>query len=193
MPKVFLCFLTLCIISVVLLYFGSEKITINNDSWLDEDNPLEQQERFTEKTFKLLHGISIAVIQDKPLGEISNLLEKVKAVKKKFTDNTHLKKFIKEIQTPFDLTQTFTNKNSQLVIKNSFEIAKSEKIPLSQILSLNRSNPYTSIFFSENKKVFFFKILTYNKLTFEEQKIFFREIFKIVETDTFFKKKLYYG
>lgn len=159
MPKVFLCFLTLCIISVVLLYFGSEKITINNDSWLDEDNPLEQQERFTEKTFKLLHGISIAVIQDKPLGEISNLLEKVKAVKKKFTDNTHLKKFIKEIQTPFDLTQTFTNKNSQLVIKNSFEIAKSEKIPLSQILSLNRSNPYTSIFFSENKKVFFSKYL----------------------------------
>ena len=181
MSRLYIAFGLIIALSSLLLFLSSNSLIINNDSWLDEKDPLHLKEKFTENTFKLHPSLSIGVTLNNPLEKEVNLLNKVKKLKKKLTENAILKKYIKEVKTPFDLTQIFTNKQKQLVIKNSFELIKTKELSLKKILSLNQKNPYSSVFLSKDNTSFFFKILTYKDLTFKEEQKFFKEIFAIIK------------
>ena len=188
MKKVYPLFFIFIALSFFLLKTAVSSLIIDNDSWLAKDNPVQIEEDFSKDTFKIYDENSIAITFDQKLAHQPKLLTKIQSLKNSLENNPSIKKYLQEIQTPFDLTQTFTNSSKQLVLKDSFQLEKDEKLSLAKILSLNKINPYSSVFLGKDQKSLSFKISTAEKLNFKQQKEYFQNIITTLEKTPFIKK-----
>ena len=170
-------FFLICFLFALSFLFlsGVGGTNIENSTWLDKNHPLEQQRAFTTKTFGLSENF-LLIFKDKNLFSIE-ILKGLQAFEKEILANKEIKKLIKKIESPLNISLVYSTQDDQVIIKNSYHLFEKNQIPLKTLRDLAHQNPYIKSLIGENNN-FLVSISTNKKLSYIEQKILFKELKK---------------